>query len=128
MIDEVLNKVSRKNRIFGLHRDQIALGMFISPDQWQRIRFIKVRNPDLKNILGIEADRNDAAFSEFFDPHTDGYILSSYIDAATRKKPAAQNKYDKAVITLDEHLNIAYMMFTGQLLRLFPKQNDANNT
>ena len=128
MIDEVLNKVSRKNRVLGLHRDQVALGMFLSPDQWQRMRFIKVSNPDLKTILGIEADRKFASFSEFFDPHTNGYILSPYIDAATRKKPAAQNKFDKAVIKLDEHLNIAYMMFTGQLLRLFPMQNDANNT
>ena len=128
MAHEVLNKVARKDRLLGLHPDQIALGMFIQPEHWQKIKMIKVRDPLLKKILGMGPRQKYVSFLDFFDPHTNQYILTQYVDKANRKRPAMHDKLDKAVLKVDEKVNICYLMYTGALFEIFPKKGDPNHT
>lgn len=34
---------------------------------------------------------------------------------------------DKDILKIDERLNILYMVYSGQLLKIFPKPSDTNN-
>ncbi len=128
MAHEVLNKVARADEFLGLHPDQVAIGMFIVPDYWQRIPMIRVRSKEIKELLGIDPQQGYAAFLDFFDPHTHQYKLSMQVEQATRKRPSMQNEFDKELIKVDEKLNICYMVYVGELYRIIPKQDDPNHT
>lgn len=124
---EVLNKIHRKDNFQGLHPDQVFLGMVVAPDAWEKVKIIKISNPELKKLLGLNPDEKYAAFIDFFDSGKNGaYKLANIIEEASQKSPAHQNKLDKEAIKVDERLNIAYLVYTGSLLNIFPLPNDKN--
>ncbi len=126
---QIVNKVNRSSGILGLTPNQIVLGMMVRPDAWREIKFIRTSHKEVNKIIGVDENAKTAAFSEFFDVagQTAGYKLASYVDEANRKAPKDRNKFDKAVLQVDERVNVVYMVFTGELLRLWPKEGDANN-
>ena len=125
---EVLLKVSRTSGIAGLEADQIILGMFMMPNVWQNVDMIRVKHPVLKSTLGVAPDGKYAAFADFIDPATGAYRFAAQVEEADRKKPSMRDKLDKELIKVDERVNICYFIYIGNLLRIFPLQNDANNT
>lgn len=122
---EVLRKVAGKEEFNGQTASQVLLGMMYNPFQWQSVNLIKVRNPELEELLGAEG--RYVSFIDFFDKDFN-YIIMKDVEDAKRKKPAEQNQYDKEIIKVDERVNICYMVFQGDFLRIFPKFNDSNNT
>ncbi|NWF66766.1 MAG: cytochrome c biogenesis protein CcsA [Campylobacterales bacterium] len=125
---EIVNKVARTDNLFGLHPNQIILGMITRPNEWQQVKMIKVEHPDVKDIVGVNKNDKLLAFSDFFDFNSpQPYKLAQYIDEASRKKPSMQTKFDKEIIKVDEKINICYMLYTGALLKIYPKQNDLTN-
>jgi len=56
-----------------------------------------------------------------------GYKLATLVDTAVRKQAKHRDKFDKAILQIDERVNIAYMVFTGELIKIWPKPNDMNN-
>ncbi len=118
LMDEVVRKVSRKSRMYGMNSGQIFLGMTVFPEEWERIPIIKVSHPGLRQILEL-GDRKYATYLDFFDENF-GYKLSERVEMANQRKPAHRSKLDNDVLKVDERLNIVNMVFTGQLLRLFP--------
>ncbi len=122
---EVLRKVAGKEELNNQTASQVLLGMMYNPFQWQSVDMIKVRNPELEELL--EAKDHYVSFVDFFDKDFN-YILMKDVEEAKRKKPAEQDKYDKEIIKVDERVNICYMVFQGDFLRIFPKFKDENNT
>jgi len=122
---EVLNKVHGSSTFENMSANQVVLSMMSSPEPWQVIPFIKVFHPELKKIIGISADKKHAAFSDFFEKEGDhAFKLTKYSEEANRKKPAERNQFDKDILKVDERVNIAYMVFTGEVFKMIPKQND----
>lgn len=122
---EMINKVYARSSYEGLSANQVALSMMSSPAQWQVMPIIKVFHPELKKILGMRADQKYASFNDFFEKEGDrGYKLTKYSEEANRKKPALRNQFDKDIIKVDERVNICYMVYTGEIFRMIPKQND----
>jgi len=119
---EILRKVSRKNSFAGMNSDQVLLGMLSQPNTWQQVRMIKVSDNELKKIIGI--DGKYASYLDFIDMSTGTYKLNQYVSAAYEKKPAQRNMFDKEVMKVDERLNICYMTYTGDLLKIFPNPSD----
>ncbi len=123
LASEFLRKVSRKLNYQELNPDQVVLGILAFPDTFNRVPLIRVSNPQLQEMIGITGEY--ASFNDFF---TDGdhpdYKLSAAVDEAFRKKPVYRNKYDDEVIRVDERLNITYALFSGDLLRIFPRPGD----
>jgi cytochrome c-type biogenesis protein CcsB len=125
---EVVRKLAKKDEVLGLDANEVFFSMTINPDVWQRIKMIKVTHPQLKDELKI--DGKYLSFADVFDIK-DGnrvYLLQDKVEKANRVKPARRGTYEKAIIKLDEKINICYMVYTGSLLRIFPKPNDATNT
>ncbi len=122
---QVLAKIAKKEELYGLDANQYFLGMTVKPEVFQKIEMIYVHHPYLKKLLGMEPQQKYAAFEDFFDYNkSDPYKLSKLVQKAVAKKPAARNQLDKDVLKVDERVNVAYMVYTGTLLRIIPNPYD----
>ncbi|UFS63667.1 cytochrome c biogenesis protein CcsA [Sulfurimonas sp. HSL-3221] len=125
---EILHKINRGDTILGLNANQILLSMMLMPEAWRDIKMI--RSDKLVNKeLGFDAGEKTLAFNQFFEYPDEmaGYKLNKYVEEAIRKAPGKRDKFDKAVIKVDERVNVAYMVYTGAMLRLWPDAGDANH-
>ncbi|SMC09353.1 cytochrome c biogenesis protein [Nitratiruptor tergarcus] len=124
---KVLAKIARKEELYGLDANQFFLGMTVKPEIFQKIKMIYVHHPAIKKIIGLNPNEKYATFNDFFDMSKDGaYKLLQYVQKATAKKPGARDQFDKDVIKVDERVNVAYMVYTGALLRIIPNNKDKN--
>ena len=112
-----------------LDANQIILGMIIRPNAYKYIKLIKTKDEKINKILGINANSKYAAFSQFFEDPANmrGYKLSKIVDEAARKAPKNRNKLDKAALKVDEKVNVVYMVYSGKLVKIWPKPKDVNN-
>ncbi len=121
--NEVLTKLHSKTTVEGLNANQVLLGMLTAPNAWQEIPLIRVKHTKIRKILGLNPDQKYASFNDFFE-NKKGYKLMQYADESMQKRPIMRNEFDRSIIKVDEKLNIAYMIFTGDLLKLIPKIDD----
>ena len=114
---EILRKVSRKQQFYDQEPSQIVLGMTLDPLFWYMVPLIKVS--DISTIIGT--DDSHVSFLSFFDS-SNTYLLSKYVESAYEKKPIDRSKFDKTIIDIDERVNICSMVFSDQLIKLFPSK------
>lgn len=130
---EILAKLYRGSSItvgpYSLSADQVVLGMIVRPDLYRNMKIIRTASQEVNKLLGIDTNAKYASFSQFFtDPDgMKGYKLAQQVDEASRKAPKFRNKIDKQILAADERVNIAYMVYTGALVKIWPKPNDVNN-
>lgn len=122
--NEILRKINRNSVYKGLNSDQVMLGMMASPDVWQHEPIIRATHPQIQEILGSREKYH--AFSAFF--RGDQYLLQGYLEQAYQKKNALRSKFDNEIIRLDERVNITYLVFSGDFMRLFPVSGDSTHT
>ena len=126
LASEILRKVYKKSNYEGLSPVQVLLDMLAEPVKWKNTPFIKVSNPDLRKILGIQGGY--ATFSQLLpDERSDSYLLKDQVNQAYEKKSSMRNKFDKEVLNVDERVNILFKVFTGEFLTLFPVPGDSNH-
>lgn len=121
---DLVHKITKQDGFLGMNNTQVFLGMMMQPQDWQLIKMIKISNPALKKILGIPSDESYIAFRDVFK--NDTYILRNYIEDANNKKPAMRGTFDKDVIAVDERINLAYQIYTGEVFKSFPTSTDPN--
>jgi len=130
---EILAKIYRGSSVEvgdkKLTSNQVILGMMIKPDLYRDVKMIRTKNKSINKLLGIKKDATHASFAQFFDDavHMKGYKLADAVDSAVRKEAKYRDKYDKAILKVDERVNICYMVYTGSLVKIWPKPNDINN-
>ncbi len=128
---EILHKLSSTNSMFGMNSNQIILGMLTRPEVWRHIKMIKIKTPKLKKLLGVEESRKYISFTEVFTEEGK-YILQDEAQKASLTKPTERGTFEKDILSLDEKLNVAYMVFNADLFRIFPSTNngriDDNNS
>ena len=120
---EIIRKISRKEKVYGQDHVQIVLGMTLDPLLWQIIPIIKVSHPDVLSVLNT--DKNLISFVDFFDKQNT-YILTPYVEMAYAKKPIDRTKFDKSIIEVDERVNICSMLFSNQLIKIFPSKESTS--
>jgi cytochrome c-type biogenesis protein CcsB len=123
--NEVMLKLHKSRSIDGLDANQVMLGMLTSPQAWQDIGVIKVKHTKIRKLLGLNDDQKYAKFNDFFTKDM-RYKLTDEIQNSFQKPPMKRNEYDRSLIKTDEKLNIMYMIFTGDLLKIVPKVDDEN--
>jgi len=121
MASEVIRKITKKNKFQGYPADQVFLSMIVNPQQWQTVAMIKVGNSELASELGISGKYG--SFRHFLNEQGQ-YKLSKKVQDAYSRKPSQRTGYDKEIISVDERINITYMVFTGEFLKIFPDPND----
>lgn len=112
-----------------LSANQVVLGMMIRPDIYRDIKIIRTKDKDVNKLIGIKEDAIHASFAQFFEDADEmrGYKLAEVVDNAVRKEAKHRDRFDKEVLKIDERVNIAYMVYTGELIKIWPKPNDLNN-
>jgi len=125
LASEILRKLSWKSTFHGQTADQVLLGMMAYPLYWQQVPMIKVSNKKLAKIIGIQGKY--ASYLDFIDMQNNTYKLQKYVSEVYAKKPSQRGMFDKEVMKVDERMNIAYMVYTGQLLKMVPNPEDKNH-
>ncbi|MDP3301720.1 MAG: cytochrome c biogenesis protein CcsA [Sulfuricurvum sp.] len=126
---EILSKLNRSTSLLGLNANQVIMGMMLRPDAWREIAMIKTGDKEINKLIGLPEDAKVAAFSQFFEVPSEitGYKLGKLVEEATRKAPGKRDKFDKSLLQIDERVNVAFMVYTGSLIQMWPKPNDQNN-
>ncbi len=130
---EILAKVYRGSEVTigaeKLTSNQVILGMMLKPDLYRDIKIIRTKDKEVNKLIGVKTDATHASFAQFFTDAVNmkGYKLAKAVDDAVRKEAKHRDKFDKAVLKVDERVNICYMVYTGSLIKIWPKPNDLNN-
>ncbi|MCX6076854.1 MAG: cytochrome c biogenesis protein CcsA [Campylobacterales bacterium] len=130
---EILAKIHRGESVrvgeYSLNANQVILGMMVRPDAYRDVKVIYTKDENINKIIGVEADAKYVSFSQFFanPENLEGYKLGTAVEEATRKEPKYRNNLDKSVLTVDERVNVAYMVYSGSLIKMWPKPNDVTN-
>jgi len=133
LASEILAKMYRGSELeigsYKLNADQVILGMMIRPDIYKNVKIIRTKDPKVNEVIGAKSTAKYVSFAQFFQDSAGmrGYKLGELVETATRKEPKNRNKLDKAVLKIDEKVNVAYMVFTGSLLKMWPLANDPSN-
>ncbi|MEO9802468.1 MAG: cytochrome c biogenesis protein CcsA [Reichenbachiella sp.] len=122
-------KVSAGDYTTKLNSNQVFLMLHVNPLIWQQVPIIKVDPNGGKEIMEVIGKKEDKYYSfiDFLDKEGN-YLLADMVDAASRKKPAVQNAFDKELIKVDERFNVFFQGLTGNYLKIFPKEGDPANT
>jgi cytochrome c-type biogenesis protein CcsB len=127
LASEILRKVSRSIKLEGYSPEQVLLGMMADPIKWQTVPMVKVSHPGIGEILNIEGKY--ASFLQFFEPDKErSYVIGKQVSDAHRKKASERSKFDTEILRVDERMNICYMVYSGNLLRILPDRDDPNHT
>ncbi|HFP7452046.1 TPA: cytochrome c biogenesis protein CcsA [Campylobacter jejuni] len=127
---EILEKIHQSDSYKGQNSNAVMLSMLVNVDKWQIEPFIlmpqnqAVRDA-IANILEIPSAKY-ISYKDFFDENNQ-YKLQKYIENANRKNPNARGVFDKEIIKLDERANIVNLVFSGELFKFIPVQNNPNN-
>jgi cytochrome c-type biogenesis protein CcsB len=126
---EVLRKVYRGNSIEGLNHNQIILGMVTKPHLWKQINMIYTNDPKVNEILGFPKDTKRVPFEVFFEDveMLDGYKLADEVSKALQTPPKKRGLFEKNILKIDERVNVAYMVYSGELLKIYPYPENENN-
>lgn len=120
---EYIHKITKKDSFLGLSNMQFFLGMMTHPTEFQKVKMIAISHPKLKELIGVDKKEKFIAFEDAFI--NGQYKLINYLEEANRKKPAMRDKFDKDVIAVDERINVAFMIYTAQSLRIIPDFRDS---
>jgi len=105
---------------------QVFLGLYFDFNNWKDVPLISVSNKDIRNKLGIRG--KFASFSDLVNLTGSGtYKISEEVSRAYSKAPSERNKLDKEVMKVDERMNIIYMIYKGDFLKLFPLKDGTHN-
>ncbi|MEN8118804.1 MAG: cytochrome c biogenesis protein CcsA [Bacteroidota bacterium] len=125
LTNELLRKISRKEELLGLNSNQVYLGMIFNPVFWKDVKMIKIKNQELKDLLGVVGSY--VSFNDLVNLEKNEYKLKSYVEMAFNKELSQRSKFDKDVITVDERLNISYQVLSGAYLKVFPIPDEINH-
>jgi cytochrome c-type biogenesis protein CcsB len=124
--NDILRKVTRENEFEGLNSMQVFLGIFLDFNNWKDVPIIRVSNSDVQSKLGIKGKY--AAFSDIVNLDGSGsYKISADVNMAYAKAPGMRSKMDKELMKIDERLNIVYMIYQGNFLKLFPLKDGTHD-
>ena len=123
---ELLRKVSKSETYEGMDSDQVLLSMAQFPEYWYNIPIIYLKrgNDSIRKIAGIDKEAKYAMLINFFD-EKGNYKLEPFLEQAY--KEAIPNQFQKDFIETDKKVNLLYSAISGQILKIFPIPNDANN-
>ncbi len=123
---ELMRKIHRKESYQDYNADQVVLSMFADKRAWYSEKVIKLgKHEDILSTLGVST--NYASYKDFFDLKG-AYKLRNEVRKVYSLDPKDRGVYEKELIKIDERLNVLSMIFSGNVFKIIPVANDANNT
>lgn len=126
--NDILRKVTRKNEFEGMTSMQVFVGLYFDFSNWKDFPMIRISDADVQKKLGISGKY--AAFTDLVSLGTDGngsYKIADEVNAAYAKAPSERTKTDKEMMKIDERVNIIYMIYKGDFMKLFPLRDSTHS-
>jgi hypothetical protein len=124
--NDILRKVTRENEFEGLSSMQVFLGLYFDFNNWKDVPMISISNADIRKKLSISGKY--ASFSDLVSIEGNGsYKISEEVNTAYSKAPEERSKMDKDLMKIDERVNIIYMIYKGDFMKLFPLKNGTSD-
>ena len=121
---EALRKLARKSALYDLTADQVVLSMFANREHWLHVPLIKIPKEKIWNEwLGVKGPL--VSYEDFFDEQG-RYKLREQVRKAYEMPAADRGTLEKAIMKVDERVNIAGLIFSGGLFRLIPVPHSPN--
>ncbi len=119
---DIVKKINKSNKYQSMLPEEFWLRILMNPVYWEQQPIFKIESSEIAAKLGLNSPK--VSFSAFINGEQ--YILSGMVNVAYAKKPNLRTGTDKAVIKLDEKLNVFYMAVNGGLLKIFPDPADSH--
>ena len=123
--NDILRKVTRENEFEGLTSMQVFLGLYFDFNNWKDFPMIRISNSDLQRKLGIRGKY--ASFTDLVNLDGGSYKIAEEVNAAYSKAPGERSKMDKEMMKIDERINIVYMIYKGDFMKLFPLKDGTHD-
>ncbi|EAH4707687.1 TPA: cytochrome c biogenesis protein CcsA [Campylobacter jejuni] len=127
---EILEKIHQSDSYKDQNSNAVMLSMLVDVDKWQMEPFILMpQNQAVRDAIASILEIPSAkyiSYKDFFDENN-RYKLQKYVENANRKNPNARGVFDKEIIKLDERANVVNLVFSGELFKFIPIQNNPNN-
>ncbi|MBK8165161.1 MAG: cytochrome c biogenesis protein CcsA [bacterium] len=124
---EMVMKVAKRTKFEGRQPVDQYLSWALNPNFWWDKPLIQVKNPGVRQLLGVDATVTHVSAASLFDAQG-RYRLTEAVEQAHRTPDRERSKTQRQLISFDERFEMLYMTFRGATLRLFPIPNDANHT
>jgi cytochrome c-type biogenesis protein CcsB len=119
---ETVMKVTKGSSFEGRHPIDVFLGFAVFPEPWYDYPTIVVKNPGVKEILGVSESTEYVSIGSLLTDR--GYKLQDQAEAAHRTPPNQRDKTTQRLISFDERVHILYSALQGTSLRIFPIPDD----
>jgi len=123
--NDILRKVTRENKFDGMTSMQVFLGLYLDFNNWRDVPLIRISNEDLKSRLGVRGSY--AAFSDLINLQDGSYKISDDVNNAYAKAPGERSRLDKEMMKVDERVNIVFMIYKGDFLKMFPLKDGTHD-
>lgn len=111
---DLINKISGKSKLLGLAHNELVLGAMLYYDEFMQVPLIRVRDANLKALIGTDAD-----YICVEDVYKDGvYKLKNEV-ANAQNNAGQKTPYQKDVLSVDEAVNLLIATSRGEVLRIF---------
>ncbi|NAW50761.1 c-type cytochrome biogenesis protein CcsB [Elizabethkingia argentiflava] len=131
---DVLRKLYKKDEFYGMDANQWFLSISTNPFMWTQVPLIKISSKGGEELLR-KTKANEEGYTSLLnlfpmDPvfKQPRFVLEGDYNLAFRKKPADQTNYDKAVIGINDQVQVFNGILSGQYMRVVPVPNDNNYT
>jgi ABC-type transport system involved in cytochrome c biogenesis permease subunit len=114
MAREFCTKVYGSETYKGYSAEQVLTGWIFYYDDWKNEPFIKIKDADLREKLGMKGKY--ASLRDFYG--YDGYKLEKYVTG---------ENIDKAALQADEKINLIAQVCTGNAMKIYPVIDGINN-
>ena len=120
---DVIHKITKKAKLLNMNYNQLITGMLSYPEIFQNAPLIYVGHPEVRKELGIVGKY--APYNVFFG--ADGNLkYSKEIDDAFNTPDKDRTKVQREWIKLNERIYVSFLVFTGQIFKIYPTA-DAKN-
>jgi len=117
---DIVHKLSKKTKLFGMNYNQIVAGMVAYPRLFQSLPMIYVGHPEIRKMLNIKGKY--ASYNDFF--LKDGsFKFSKEVDKAIKTPDKLRTKIQREFLKINERVYIAFSVYTAQIFKLFPTPN-----
>jgi cytochrome c-type biogenesis protein CcsB len=117
---DFVTKLSGRSSWQGLSANDIFAGWVFDAPYWETAKMIEVKSKEVQRILGI--DGKWAAFSDFWNQYNE-YKLENPLRAMSLE--GGDKKTLKSLREADEKFNVVRMLYSGEMLRMFPCKDKA---
>jgi cytochrome c-type biogenesis protein CcsB len=119
-------KITRRTRFEGREPVGFFLGLGVHPEAWYQHPMIHVKNPGVRQLLGVDRSVRHVALSSVLQD--DGYTLREVVEAAHRTPANRRDKTQQKLVVFDERVHLLFGALQGTSLRIFPVPDDPGNT